>query len=162
MTVESQQAIHLTRTGEMDSNPRGRRQESAEGSNVGASCDTADVLHIEQEMAKKANNMGVGVIDTRTGKIRQFTYDETDAFGRANPHLQVMAGHESAAAMAGIPNGDARGFILGKQASDWHVFNQSHLNRVDGQANTMRMAGQTFDDIVAALQAAGVLTPVIH
>ena len=98
-----------------------------------ASCDPAEVSHIEREMAQKDNNIGVGVIDVRTGSIRLFTYDETDTFSLANPLLQVMAGHEAAAAMSGIPFDDAKGFVLGKQGADWHVFNQSHLNRVDSQ-----------------------------
>jgi hypothetical protein len=113
-------------------------------------------------MAKDANNLGVGVIDTSTGSIRLFTFDETDAFSRANPQLQLMAGHEAAAAMVGIPLGDARGFVLRKQGSDWHALNQSHLNQADAQASTMRMASSTFDDIVAAIQRAGVLPPIIH
>jgi hypothetical protein len=33
--------------------------------------------------------------------VRIIPYDETDAFSQANPHLQVMAGHEAATAMAG-------------------------------------------------------------
>lgn len=127
-----------------------------------ASCDPAEVAHLKQEMAKQPNNMGVGVIDMKTGKIRIFPYDDTDAFSGANPHLQVMAGHESAAAMAGIDPGDARGFVLGRQGGNWHVFEQSHLNRIDAQVNAMRMHPQIFAEIVAALQTAGVQTPVIH
>jgi hypothetical protein len=113
-------------------------------------------------MARNQNNMGVGIIDKRTGQVRLFPYDETDAFSRANPHLQVLAGHEAAAAMAGIPPDQARGFVLGKQGSDWHVFNQSHLNRPDAQANTTRMDPQTFNEIVSALQGAGVQKPLVH
>jgi hypothetical protein len=94
--------------------------------------------------------------------VRLFSYDETDAFSQANLHLQLMAGHEAAAAMAGIPPDDARGFVLGKQGSDWHVFNQSHLNRLDAQPNSMRMDAQLFNEIVVALQQAEVQNPVIH
>ena len=64
--------------------------------------------------------------------------------------------------MAGIPPDQARGFVLGKQASDWHVLNQSHLNRPDAQTNAMRMDPRTFNEIVVALQAAGIQNPVIH
>jgi hypothetical protein len=106
--------------------------------------------------------MGIGVIDMRTGQVRLFPYDETDAFSQANRHLQVAAGHEAAAAMTGIPPDQARGFVVGKQGSDWHVFNQSHLNHPDGQTNTLRMAPQTFNEIVSALQGAGVQNPTIH
>jgi hypothetical protein len=127
-----------------------------------ASCDPAEVAHVEQEMARNPNNLGVGVIDTRTGQVRLFSYDETDAFSKANLHLQVMAGHEAAAVMAGIPPGQARGFILGKQGNDWHVVNSSHLNGADGQANKMHMAPQTFTAIVLALLAAGVQNPIVH
>jgi hypothetical protein len=127
-----------------------------------ASCDPADVAHVEQEMVNDPSNPGVGVIDRRTGQLRLFTYDETDAFSRTNPHLQVMAGHEAAAAMAGIPPNQARGFVLGKQGNDWHVVNQSHLNRMDGQPNTMRMDPQTFGEVVSALQTAGVQNPIVH
>jgi hypothetical protein len=126
------------------------------------SCDPAEVAHVEQEIARNPNNLGVGVIDRRTRQVRLFTYDETDAFSQANLHLQVAAGHEAAAAMAGIPPDDARGFVLGKQGCDWHVFNQSHLNRPDAQPNTMRMDPQLFSAIVAALLRAGVQNPVIH
>jgi hypothetical protein len=129
---------------------------------VSASCDPAEILHIEREMSKNANNIGISVIDSRTGIIRLVTFDETDAFSRANPQLQLMAGHEAAAAMVGIPLEDARGFVLRKQGSDWHALNQSHSNQAEGQANTMRMASSTFDDIVAAIQRAGVLPPIIH
>lgn len=125
-----------------------------------ASCNSADIAHIEQEMARDSTNIGVGVIDKRTSQVWVFAFDETDAFSRANPHLQVVAGHEAAATMAGIPLDQARGFVLAKQASDWHVFNQSHLNLLDGQA--MRMDAQVFSEIVAALQAAGVQHPVVH
>lgn len=121
-----------------------------------ASCNPADIVHVEQEMAQKPSNMGVGVIDKSSGQIRLFAYDETDAFSQANHHLQVGAGPEAAAAMARIPPRQARGFVLAKQGSDWHVFNQSHLNLPDDQTNTMRMEGQLFNEIVAALQAAGV------
>jgi hypothetical protein len=113
-------------------------------------------------MARNQNNMGVGVIDRRTGQVRLFSYDETDAFSQANRHLQVAAGHEAAATMAGIPLAEARGFVLGKQGNDWHVFNQSHLNRPDAQPNTMRMELQLFNEIILALQTAGVQNPVIH
>ncbi len=126
------------------------------------SCDPAEVAHIEREIAKDPNNVGVGVIDKRTGQMRLFTYEETDVFCKANLHLQAAAGHEAAAAMAEIPFDQARGFVLAKQGRDWHVFNQSHLNRPDAQANIMRMDGQLFNAIVSALQAAGVQYPVIH
>lgn len=124
--------------------------------------DPAEVVHVEREMVRNRNNLGVGVIDRRTGQVRLFSYDETDAFSQANRHLQVAAGHEAAAAMAGIPPDQARGFVLGKQGSDWHVFNQSHLNRPDAQTNPMRMDPQTFNEIVSALQSAGIQNPVIH
>ena len=127
-----------------------------------ASCDPAEVVHVEQEIARNQTNLGVGVLDTRTGQVRLISYDETDAFSKANPHLQVMAGHEAAAVMAGIPPDQARGFVLGKQGNDWHVINSSHLNRADGQPNTMHMAPQTFNDIVSALQNAGVQNPIVH
>jgi hypothetical protein len=129
---------------------------------LNASCDPGEVHYIEQEIGKKPTNMGVGVIDTKTGKIRLFPFDETNTFTLANSYLQVQAGHEAAPAMAGIPPDQARGFILAKQANDWHVFNQSHLNTVDGQANTMWMQPQTYNEIVSALQAAGVNNPVVH
>ncbi|SRR6266536_2241590 len=127
-----------------------------------ASCDPAEIAHVEQEMARNQNNLGVGVIDKRTGQVRLFSYDETNAFSMANPRLNVAAGHEAAAAMAGIPPDQARGFVLAKQGSYWHVFNQSHLNRPDAQANTMRMDGQLFNEIVSALQGAGVHNLVIY
>jgi hypothetical protein len=127
-----------------------------------ATCDPAEVARVEQEMATNPLNMGVGVINTRTGQVRLYPFDDTTAFALSNPHLSVQDGHEAAAAMAGIPKDDARGFALVKQGNDWHVFNQSHLNRVDGQSNTMRMNPQTFNDIVSALQTAGVQNPVIH
>ncbi|MHB1425395.1 MAG: hypothetical protein ACYC3I_19670 [Gemmataceae bacterium] len=127
-----------------------------------ASCDPTEVTHIAREIVKNPNNIGVGVIDKRTEHVRLFSYDETDAFCRANRHLQLGAGHEAAAAMAGIPPDQARGFLLAKQGSGWHVSNQSHLNQPDAQANTMRMDGQLFAAIVSALQVAGVQNSVIH
>ncbi len=127
-----------------------------------ASCDPAEIAHVEREMARNQINFGVGVIDKRTGQVRVFPYDETDSFSRANPQLQVMAGHEAAAAMAGIPPDQARGFVLAKQGSDWHVFNQSHLNRPDAQTNTLWMDSQLFNEIVSALQGAGVQNPILH
>jgi hypothetical protein len=127
-----------------------------------ASCDPVEVAHLEQEIARNQNNLGVGVIDKRTGQVRLFSYDETDAFSMANPSLQVMAGHEAAAAMAGIPPDQTRGFVLAKHGGDWHVFNQSHLNSLDARANLMRMDGQLYHEIVSALQVAGVRNAVIH
>jgi hypothetical protein len=127
-----------------------------------AKCDPAEIVHLESEMARNQNNMGVGVIDKGTGRVRVFPYDETDAFSRANPQLQVMAGHEAAAAMAGIPQGQARGFVLGKQGNDWVINNISHLNGLDGQANTLRMDPQVFNEIVSAVRSAGVQNLVIH
>lgn len=106
--------------------------------------------------------MGVGVIDLRTGQVRLFPFDETDAFSTANPQLQVMAGHEAAAAMAGVPPDQARGFILGITGNDWHVINGSHLNQADGQANSVNMDPRTFNEIITALQAAGIQNPIIH
>lgn len=129
---------------------------------MSASCDPAELAHVEAEIAKQPSNIGVGVINVKTGGLRLFAYDETVAFSRANPVLQVMAGHEAAAAMAGIAPDDARGFVLGKQGGDWHIFNQSHLNWVDAQPSRMRMDPQTFSEIVAALQKSGVQSPVIH
>ena len=73
-----------------------------------------------------------------------------------------FAGGQAAAVMAGVSPSEARGFVLGRQGSDWHVYNQSHLNRVDGQSSTMQMAAQTFNAIVTALQAAGVHNPIVH
>jgi hypothetical protein len=127
-----------------------------------ASCNPADVAHVEREIARNQNNVGVGVIDRITGQVRLVTYDETNAFSSAHPRLQVMAGHEAAAAMAGIPPIQARGFVLAKQGTDWHVFNRSHLNCPDVQANPMQMEPQLFDEVVAALQGAGVRNPAIH
>jgi hypothetical protein len=127
-----------------------------------ASCNPAEIAHVEQEMARNPRNLGVGVIDKRTGQVRLFSFDETDAFSRANRHLQVGAGHEAAAAMAGIPPDQARGFALLKQGNDWHVLNLSHLNRPDAQVNPMQMDGQLFNEIVAALQTAGVQNPIIQ
>jgi hypothetical protein len=131
-------------------------------SSVSPSCDPAEVARLEKEIAKQPNTLGVGVIDAKTGVIRLFTYEETDAFSIANRNLQAAAGHEAAAVMAGVSPSEARGFILGKQGSDWHVYNQSHLNRVDGQSNTVQMAPQTFNGIVTALQAAGAHNPAVH
>jgi hypothetical protein len=130
---------------------------------IQARCDPTEVIRIESELAKAQSlmNVGVGVFDVTTGHIRLFTYDETDAFSRANLSLQVMAGHEAAAAMAGIPLDQARGFALLKDVNDWHLFNQSHLNHRDGQANAMQMAPATFQEVLAALQIAGVHNPVI-
>lgn len=128
----------------------------------GASCDPADIAHVEQGLARDPTNLGVGVIDLRSGQVRLFLYDETDAYCAAHPGLQLMAGHEAAATMAGIPRDEARGFLLGRQGSDWHVLNQSHLNRPDAQPNTMRMAPTSFVNVVQALQTAGVANPVIH
>jgi hypothetical protein len=68
----------------------------------------------------------------------------------------------TAAAMAGVPPDQARGFVVAKQGGDWHVFNQSHLNLPDAQTNTMRMDGKLFNEIVSALLGAGVQNPVIH
>jgi len=127
-----------------------------------ASCNAAEIGHLEQELARNPRNTGVGVIDMRTGQVRIFSFDETAAFSRANRHLRVGAGHEAAAAMAGVPPNQARGFVLGKQGSDWHVFNQPHLNLPDAQSNTMRMDGKLFNEIVSALLGAGVQNPVIH
>jgi hypothetical protein len=127
-----------------------------------ATCNPAEIAHVELEMARNPANMGVGVIDKRTGQMRLFSFDETDAFSRANCHLGVSAGHEAAATMAGIPVDQARGFIIAKQANIWHVFNQSHLNRPDAQSNTMRMDGQLFSEIMSALQVAGLQSPIIH
>src|SRR5437879_2485677 len=106
---------------------RWRSAEETRMSPVLPSCDPAEVAHIEQELVLQPNNVGIGVVDTKTGIIRLFTYDETDAFSRANRHLQVAAGHEAAAVMAGVSPSEARGFVLGRQGSDWHVYNQSHL-----------------------------------
>ena len=127
-----------------------------------AVCDPAEVVHLEQELARKPNNLGVGVIDRRTGQVRLFSFDETNVFSKANPQFNVAAGHEAAAAMAGIPSDQARGFVLAKQGSDWHVFNQSHLNQPDAQANAMRMDAQSFRAIVAALQGAGFQNAIAH
>lgn len=126
------------------------------------SCNPAEIIHLEQEATKNPNNVGIGIIDKRTGQVRLFTYDETNAFSVTNSHLNVAAGHEAAAAMAGIPRTQARGFVVSKPGSDWHVYNQSHLNQPDAQANSIQMDSQLFNEIVSALQAAGVLHPVIH
>lgn len=75
-------------------------------------CNPAEITHIEQEMAQNPRNVGVRVIDKRTGHVRIFSFDETNAFSRVNRPLQVAAGHEAAAAMAGIPSDQAkRGFV---------------------------------------------------
>ena len=121
--------------------------------------DPAEIAHVEQEMAKKSNNLGVGVLDLRNSQVRLVPFDETDAFSQANPTLQVMTGHEAAAAMVGIPLQQVRGFVLAKLGIDWHVLNQSHLNRADRQPNAMRMAPPTFAAIVSALQAAARSDP---
>lgn len=127
-----------------------------------ARCDPAEIAHVEQEMAGNPYNMGVGVIDLRTGQVRVFPFDETTTFSIANQHLFVQDGHEAAAAMAAFPSDQARGFILAKQSNDWHVYNASHLNVPDGQANGMQMTSQTYNDIVLTLQTAGVQNLVVH
>jgi hypothetical protein len=125
-------------------------------------CNPAEISHVEQEMVLNPRNVGVGVVDKSTGQVRLFSYDETNAFSMANPRLTVAAGHEAAAEMAGIPSYRARGFVLVKQGNAWNVFNQSHLNRPDGQTNTMRMDDQLFNEIVTALLSAGIQNPVVH
>jgi hypothetical protein len=129
---------------------------------LNASCEPLEVIHIEQELARDPNNIGVGVIDKRNGQIRLFTYDETDTFSHANSHLQVMAGHEAAATLAGILLAQVRGFVLGKQGLDWLVVNASHLNLPDAQSNPMQMELLLFNAIVSALEQAGVQNPVIY
>ena len=86
-----------------------------------ASCNPTEIAHVEREMAQDPRNLGVGVFDKRTGQVRLSPYDETNAFSMANPHLNVAAGHEAAAAMAGIPPDQARGFVVAKQGSGWHI-----------------------------------------
>lgn len=120
-----------------------------------AFCDPTELTNVEGGLAGKPNNLGVGIIDLSTGTIRLFPFDDTNTFSMANPSLGVAAGHESAAVMAGVPSGQARGFALTKQGNDWLVRNQSHLNAPDGQPNPTRMNPQTFDEVVAALRAAG-------
>ncbi|MBL8792993.1 MAG: hypothetical protein JNM56_03750 [Planctomycetia bacterium] len=127
-----------------------------------AVCSAVEVAAVERQLASDPNNVGIGVIDLTSGQIRLFSYDETDAFSLAHPQMQVAAGHEAAAAMADFAATAVRGFVLGKMGGDWHVFNQSHLNRPDGQTRTMRMADQTFNAIVSALQQAGAVNPVCH
>jgi hypothetical protein len=128
-----------------------------------ATCDPAEVVRLENALVSQASafNLGVGIVDLRTGQIWLFTYDRTDAFSRANLHLQVMAGHEAAATMAGTPLDHARGFALAKTGAYWHVFNRSHLNRTDGQSNTMEMATATFQEVLAALSVAGIQNPIL-
>ena len=129
-----------------------------------AVCDPAEIGRIDSELAKAPAgvSVAVGVIDLNHGRIRLFTFDETDAFSRANPALQVMAGHEAAAAMAAVPLVQARGFALGKQAGVWHLNNVSHLNQADGQSNTMQMSAATFAAVESALRAAGMTNLVSH
>src|SRR5262249_38690786 len=111
--------------------------------------------NVERGLAGKPNNLGGGIIDLSTGTIRLFPFDDTNAFSLANPALLVAAGHESAAVMAGVPPGQARGVVLTKQGNDWLVRNQSPLNAAAGQPTSTRMNPQTFDETVAALRAAG-------
>lgn len=80
-----------------------------------AVCDPADVAEVERALARTPFDLGIGVIDVATGVVRVFPYNETDAFSAANPALQVMAGHEAAATMAGVSLDRARGFLLNKQ-----------------------------------------------
>ena len=129
-----------------------------------AICDPAEVAHLVSELGKTTPwiDAGIGILDMRTGWIRLFTYDETDAFSGANPQLQVMAGHEAAAAIAGVPLDQARGFALGRVGADWHLLNVSHLNRLDGQTNTMQMDPQSFGAIVVALQTAGARPLIVQ
>jgi hypothetical protein len=127
-----------------------------------ATFDPADLAYVESELAKNANNGGVGVVDLRTGQVRIFPFNDTRDFSRANPHLLVMEGHEAAAALVGIPLDQARGFALGKPGGQWLIINSSHLNSLDGQANPMRMAPLMFNEIVSALQVGGVQNPVVR
>ena len=131
---------------------------------IQAICDPSEISRIDTELAtiQSQINLAVGILGLPSGRIRFFTYDETDAFCRANPHLQVMAGHEAAATMAGIPLDKARGLSLTKVGNDWHLFNQSHLNRPDGQANPIQMDPVTFQEILAALRTAGMQNLVIR
>ncbi len=125
-------------------------------------CDLGDIAHITAELARDLNNFGVGVLNLQTGEIRLFTYDETDTFSKANLHLQVMAGHEAASAMAGFSLADTRGFVVGLQAKVWHLFNQSHLNRADAEPNTMRMSQKTMDAVSQAISNAGVSSVITN
>jgi hypothetical protein len=129
---------------------------------LNASCDPAEITHLEQELLLNPNNIGVGVIDKGDGRIRLVTYDETDSYCGANPSLQVMAGHDAAAAMAGIPSEHARGFVLGKQGNQWIVVNSSHLNKADAQTNSMQMEIGIFNAIVVALENAGIQKPLLY
>src|SRR5438132_6170678 len=126
-----------------------------------ASCDPADIAKVAAEQARNTNNVGVGVIDLQTNKVRVFPYDETDRFAKGHPHLQVIAGHEAAAIMAGFTPVVTRGFILALDlaTSRWHVVNRSHLNLPDGQGH--RMTQNAVGDVVAALLVAGVTNPVV-
>jgi hypothetical protein len=94
--------------------------------------------------------------------VRVFPFDETDAFAQAHPHLQVMAGHEAASTMAGFDLSQTRGFVLAIQGTKWHVINQSHPNQTDAESNPMRMESLLFQEVVAALQNAGILNPILH
>jgi hypothetical protein len=124
-------------------------------------CEPADVQKVQLEQVTNPNNLGIGVIDASTGKIGLFSFDETDRFVAVNPHVQVMAGHEAAAFMAGFIASQTRGFVLGFDPStgQWQIANRSHLNFPDGAG--LRMAPQTFTEVVDALFAAGVTNPVV-
>jgi len=123
--------------------------------------DPSDVATIRAEQTKNASNIGVGVVDLATGGIRLFPYDQTDEWVTLHPHFQAMAGHEAAALMAGFLIPQVRGFVLEFDSANgqWRVMNRSHLNLPDG--NGMRMDSGAFDEVVRALENAGLLNPAI-
>lgn len=120
-----------------------------------ATCDPAEISKVQSGQTRNANNFGVGVTELTTRTIRLYNYEETDLFVATNPHLQVMAGHEAAAVMAGFAPNNTRGFVLGfATSSGWQIINCSHLNLPDGAG--LRMDSQSFSEVVMALQTGGV------
>jgi len=67
-----------------------------------------------------------------------------------------VAGHATLEGLVGLPQSECRGFVITKTIGSYSAVNFSHLNGPQGQPGSLLMPPSIFNDIVKALQAAGL------
>lgn len=104
-----------------------------------------EVQAIKDALNQDSLNAGVGILHEPTGRIHLMPFD------------LVPGGHAQLAGSLGVPLSECKGFGIFKAVNGAFIpVNSSHLNGPQGMPGSLQMPASTFQEIVKALQAAGL------
>jgi hypothetical protein len=113
---------------------------------VPLTCDPQEVQVVKDALEADSLNSGVGLLHQPTGRIYLQPMDS----------LPNKCGHDDLAQIVNVPTSECKGFAVVKSNGNFIPLNLSHLNGPQGQPGSLQMPQPVFDQIVQALNDAGL------